>query len=496
MPDANDMELLGAYARNGSETAFAELVRRHIPLVYSAALRHVGMAAQAEEITQVVFVILARKAGSLRPNTILEGWLYETTRLTALSFLRGERRRQFREQEAYMQSSLHDPAENSAWQELPPFLDEAMGCLGKKDRDAVILRFFKEKSVRDVAAAMQVNEAAAQRRILRALEKLRKFFARRGVVSTTAIIAETISANSVQAAPAGLAKAVSAAAIAKGAAASTSTLTLIKGALKLMAWTKAKTVITATAVVLLTAGTTTLAVKKIDSYARYRDSWRTPKLNSGVVDQSYPQVRILPTRFPRNQELWENNESTKCVGLDQPVSVMMWVAYQWPPARVVFTAPEPNGRYDFITSLPDGSYEALQRELKNQFGLSGRVESRDTDVLVLKVRIPNASGLKPPVIGSQSDWSGTGQYVCEDRPLSTGAPPFEGLHRFLEQYFNIAVVDETGLTNRFSINLKWNERGPGDPNHEAFKKAMLDQLGLELVPANRPIDMLVVEKAK
>src|SRR5215469_12720782 len=176
MPDENDMELVGDYAQNGSEPAFAELVQRHIGLVYSAALRRVGIAAQAEEITQAVFIILARKAGTLRPATILEGWLYETTLLTALSFLRGERRRQFREQEAYMQSSLHEPAENSAWQELPPFLDEAMGCLGKKDRDAVILRFFKEKSVRDVAAAMQVNEAAAQRRILRALEKLRKFF--------------------------------------------------------------------------------------------------------------------------------------------------------------------------------------------------------------------------------------------------------------------------------------------------------------------------------
>ena len=102
MPDANDMELLRDYARHGSETAFAELVQRHIGLVYSAALRHVGIAAQAEEITQAVFIILARKVSNLRPDTILEGWLYETARLTSLSFLRGERRRQFREQKAYM----------------------------------------------------------------------------------------------------------------------------------------------------------------------------------------------------------------------------------------------------------------------------------------------------------------------------------------------------------------------------------------------------------
>ena len=96
------MDLLRDYERHGSEAAFATLVQRHVDLVYSVALRHVGMAAHAEEITQAVFIVLARKAAGLRPDTILEGWLHETTRLTALSFLRGERRRQFREQEAYM----------------------------------------------------------------------------------------------------------------------------------------------------------------------------------------------------------------------------------------------------------------------------------------------------------------------------------------------------------------------------------------------------------
>ena len=108
MHDASDMELLRDYDRQGSEAAFAALVQRHINLVYSVALRHVGIAAHAEEITQAVFIILARKAAGLRADTILEGWLHETTRLTALSFLRGERRRQFREQEAYMQSTLQE----------------------------------------------------------------------------------------------------------------------------------------------------------------------------------------------------------------------------------------------------------------------------------------------------------------------------------------------------------------------------------------------------
>ena len=220
MHDAGDMELLREYDRQGSEAAFAALVQRHVSLVYSAALRHVGIAAHAEEITQAVFVILARKAAGLRPDTILESWLYETTRLTALSFRRGERRRQFREQEAYMQSTLQESADASTWNQLAPLLDEAMARLGKKDRDAVLLRFFKNKNLREVAAALKVNETAAQRRVHRAVEKLRAFFTKRGIILPAAVLTAAISANSVQAAPVALAKTVTSVAIAKGAAAS------------------------------------------------------------------------------------------------------------------------------------------------------------------------------------------------------------------------------------------------------------------------------------
>ena len=126
MHDVGDMELLRSYDQQGSEDAFAELVRRHINLVYSAALRQVGIAAHAEEITQAVFVILVRKAASLHPDTVLEGWLYETARLTSSSFLRGERRRQRREQEAYMQTTLQESNDVSIWTQLAPLLDEAM----------------------------------------------------------------------------------------------------------------------------------------------------------------------------------------------------------------------------------------------------------------------------------------------------------------------------------------------------------------------------------
>src|ERR1039457_73461 len=119
MTALNDHELLTQYARTASEAAFANLVARYVDLVYSAALRFTGNAHHAQEITQAVFIILARKAGSLRRSTVLSGWLYQTARLTAANFVKGEIRRQRREQEAYMQSTLTEP-NSSAWEQIAP----------------------------------------------------------------------------------------------------------------------------------------------------------------------------------------------------------------------------------------------------------------------------------------------------------------------------------------------------------------------------------------
>src|SRR5438874_830150 len=136
----DDMELLREYAQRQSDSAFATLVSRHIKLVYSAALRQVGDGHLAEEITQVVFIILARKAKSLGPNTILSAWLYRTVRYVSADALKTQRRRRSREQEAHMDSTLNDLQTESAWQELAPLLDEAMTRLRQSDRQALMLR--------------------------------------------------------------------------------------------------------------------------------------------------------------------------------------------------------------------------------------------------------------------------------------------------------------------------------------------------------------------
>jgi RNA polymerase sigma factor (sigma-70 family) len=257
----DDMRLVREYAASQSETAFEALVSRHINLVYSAAVRQVRDPHLAEEISQAVFVILARKAGSLGSKTILSGWLYRTARFAAADALKIQRRRQRREQEACMQSTFDDHPMDAAWQELSPLLDEAMAQLRDKDRDALVLRYFENKSLREVGDALGLRERAAQKRVARGLEKLHAFFARRGIASTTAIIAGAVSANSIQVAPVALTKSITAIAVTKGAAVSGSTLTLIKGVLKIMAWTKTKTTAIAVAAIIAASGTATIVIK-------------------------------------------------------------------------------------------------------------------------------------------------------------------------------------------------------------------------------------------
>jgi RNA polymerase sigma factor (sigma-70 family) len=256
----DDLTLLRDYSRNHSEAAFAALVERHVNLVHSVAVRQVNDPHLAEEITQAVFIILARKAGSLGDHTILSGWLCRTARFVSLRALRGEWRRQQREHEAHMQNLLIEP-ESETWTHIAPLLDSALETLGRKDHDALVLRFFEGKNFAEVGAVLGTGEDTARMRVNRAVEKLRKIFTKRGIISTTSILAGAISANSVQAAPSGLAKTISVVAMAKGAAAGTSTLTLIKGALKIMAWAKMKTAAVAAVAIILATGTTTVVIK-------------------------------------------------------------------------------------------------------------------------------------------------------------------------------------------------------------------------------------------
>ena len=259
----DDATLLREYVTSNSEAAFETLVSRYTHFVYSAATRQIRDPLLAEEVTQAVFIILARKAGRISDDTILSGWLFKTTRFVAMAQIRAAARRRLYEHNPHMQSEdQFNTSDHPLWEQISPLLDEALTKLGEKDRQAILLRFFQDKSLAEVGSSFGAGEDAVRMRINRALEKLHRYFNRQGISSTTAMLAGAISANSVHAAPALLAKTATGIALAKGATASGSTLTLIQGALKIMAWTKARTAIVISIAAILAVGTTTLVIQR------------------------------------------------------------------------------------------------------------------------------------------------------------------------------------------------------------------------------------------
>jgi len=485
----DDNALLREYAENHSNEAFEALVSRHINLVYSIAVRHVGNSDQAEEITQAVFITLAKKALRLRHDRALSSWLFQATRLTATNFVRSEARRHRREQEAYMQTILNERGGDNLWPGIAPLLDGAVAALSEKDRRAIVLRFYEGRNLREVGAALGVSEEASKKRVARALERLQRYFFKRGMDSTTAAIAETISANSIQAAPALLAKSVTAMAITKGVAASTSTSTLINGTLKIMAWTKTNTAVVAGVVALLAAGTTTLAVKQIQRTHVSDSLWRNPHIDSPAVDNLPPEVKVLPTIFPGGGNYQEGTNPLKCVGIGQSAPSLISAAYRWPRARMIFTDGIPPGNYDFISTLAQGDRQALRDEVKNKLGLVGHPEMKNEDALLLVLQNPNAPGLHPPKQGSYSYMENHGDRV----KIAWANKPISNINGFLQSASPLPIIDETGVTNDYSVDIRWTE-DLQDPEHTALQKAMREQLGLVLVPTNLPVQMLVVEK--
>lgn len=197
-------ELLSAYVSTGSGAAFTELVRRHIALVHSAALRKVGGDAHlACDVCQLVFTDLALKAQLLPPRVVLAGWLHHHTCYRAATAVRGERRRRAREQEAATMKMIEDTSDET-WNHLGPLLDDALEHLPARDRNALLLRYFEGKNLAETGQALGLTDDAAQKRVSRATEKLRAYFARRGVTTGSAALATILATNAVRAAPLGL----------------------------------------------------------------------------------------------------------------------------------------------------------------------------------------------------------------------------------------------------------------------------------------------------
>ncbi|MBI3417833.1 MAG: sigma-70 family RNA polymerase sigma factor [Verrucomicrobia bacterium] len=256
-------QLLGEYAADGSEAAFRELVARYLNLVYSTALRLVGGNAQlAEDVSQAVFLGLARKGRTLSSKVMLGGWLHQHTYHVATRAVRSEQRRQIREREAVEMNKLQDDS-GAHWRQLAPILDEAITQLGSEDRTAILLRYFEQQDFRAVGEALGSTQDAARVRVNRALEKLQALLKQRGVALSVGTLGTLLAAGSITAAPAGLALAISTAALAGAATGTGTTLTL----LKLMATTKLKLGLTA----LVVAGAATTVVIQHRSQVEVRD---------------------------------------------------------------------------------------------------------------------------------------------------------------------------------------------------------------------------------
>jgi RNA polymerase sigma factor (sigma-70 family) len=243
----SDHALLHAYVTTGGQDAFAQLVARHVDLVYAAARRQLlgDDAHLAEDVTQAVFLMLATKAraGAIGPHVVLAGWLYNATRYAAANARKIEARRRHHERKGTLMTRPTHHAgtgaeeSESTWSGIAPLLDAALARLAAPDRDAVLLKFIQGKSHRDVGAALGISDEAARKRVHRALGRLRLLLARRGVACPAATLAALLTTHASEAAPATLSAACG---FAPSLAATASSTAITKGALSLMAWTKAK----------------------------------------------------------------------------------------------------------------------------------------------------------------------------------------------------------------------------------------------------------------
>jgi uncharacterized protein (TIGR03435 family) len=503
----DDMELVRQYARDHSEAAFATLVSRHVNLVYSVALRQFHDAHLAEEVTQAAFIILARKAGSLGPKTIVSAWLCRTAQYAAADALKAQRRRQAREQEIQMESTLNQSeTESDSWTQIAPLLDAAMAQLGEKDHSAIVLRFFEGKDMEQVGAALGVSENAAKTRVSRAVDKMRKFFARRGITWSAAVLMGAVTANSVQAAPAGLAAAVVAAA-AKGTAVAGSTLALIDGTLKFMAWAKVKMAALIGTTALLALGTTTIILNEskssqIDAYLTDPDFTNFRKAPPLAVVQP-THVAEMRGRLITGGRL---DPDGKMAGRHVPLKGMLSLAYGFDHfPRMVFPTGDPAAYYDYLVTVTNRPREQFQAEIQKITGYAARREIRATDVLLLEAG-PSASA-KLKASSERYDRLAASDPRATWTKTNVRFATLAALTSQLENILETPIIDRTGITNQYGAVLDWVWNRVPVPDgytleeaerehNQTIKKAILEQLGLELVPGREPIEMLVVEKVK
>jgi RNA polymerase sigma factor (sigma-70 family) len=298
---ADDFSLLAAYADRRDEQAFATLVRRHVDLVYSAAARRVGDRHLAEDVTQAVFVILAGKAKSIGNRGVpLSGWLLTTVRYAAANALKMENRRRNHEQQASRSVGVcsSNPTDALVWQELARELDDAVLRLPNADRRALLLRFFENRPIADIAADLNVTEGAAKQRLSRAIDKLRTRLERRGAPGVASLgsagLTSLLASHLITTAPAGLVKAscLAACGVADGTAAASTALSISKGAMHMMTWTKLKIAAAVIATVSVVGMTGVVGVKSAIARGAQADGAKPQAAAPEKKSKQNPEVTL------------------------------------------------------------------------------------------------------------------------------------------------------------------------------------------------------------
>lgn len=355
----DDETLLRSYVDDRSEAAFAQLVQRHLPLVYSVALRRVGGDTHlAEDVAQKVFIQLAGKAASLRQHTSLSGWLYVSAQLASADLVRREQRRKHRETAAYSMTLENSAAgSNADPTNLRPVLENAIITLKGDERVAIVLRFFEKRTFAEIGVVLRVTEEAARKRVDRALEKLHATLARRGITSTTAALGLALSATATGSIPPGLAAQISDVALTQATAATTSALSTI-----------ASTALPTAALVAVAAWVVL-------------PQYRVNESTAANIAQLSAQVQLLPVARAENDRLSRSlaDARNRQIAQDEVATNRITIASSPPPSRPTSNSLQltPEG-----TIVWEGHGVTLDRYLEHLQSLQATAPGGESKLLV------------------------------------------------------------------------------------------------------------------
>jgi uncharacterized protein (TIGR03435 family) len=274
----------------------------------------------------------------------------------------------------------------------------------------------------------------------------------------------------------------------KGVAAANSTLALANGAIKGMTILKLKMAAALCVALLLVAGGAAVAINEIGkSSAEGRVIWY---LQPKILDREPEIISIRQTALAPSQGGSWQEDNDRVLGLAEPIRFLYAWAYDESLGRLIMPTNAPTARYDFLVGLKKDQRQEFQKALKQKFGLEGRRERREVPVLVLTVARPSTGIVEVPNGEGGSSGALSNLFYIHKTP-------FPSLVFWLEGYFRMPVIDQTGLTNFYNIELRWQQpEGAKTVDKDAIRQAMLEQLGLELKTKTQAVDMIIVEQSK